>query len=122
MMFESIINAFTFLDFCPSWQNSMCYIERAGSDLVCLGAFLVNELVGYCVFDPLTGDLSQIAVNQPFRRQKIASRLFQDMIKHTKSDSIKVLNVNPSSHPMVAFLNKNNLKMTGKQFEMILPL
>jgi len=122
MKVESISNAFTFFDFCPSWQNSMDSIKRAGADLVCLGAFIANELVGYCVFDPLTGDLSQIAVNQPFRRQRIASRLFQDMIKRTKSDSIKVLNINSSCHPMAAFLNKHNLKMTGKQFEMILPL
>jgi len=122
MKVENISNAFSFSDFYPSWQNSMDSIERAGSDLVCLGAFTANELVGYCVFDPLTGDLSQIAVNQPFRRQKIASRLFRDMIKQTKSDSIKVLNINSSYHPMAAFLNRNNLKMTGKQFEMILPL
>ncbi len=119
---ECIASAFTYLDFSPSWQNSMDSIERAGSDLVCLGAFVANKLVGYCVFDPLTGDLSQIAVNQPFRRQRIASRLFQDMIKRTKSDSIKVLNVISSCHSMAAFLNKYNLKKTGKQFEMILPL
>ncbi len=120
--FASIADAFTFFDFSPSWQNSMESIERAGSDLVCLGAFVANELVGYCVFDPLTGDLSQIAVSQPFRRQGIASRLLRDMIKRTKSDGIKVLNVISSCHPMAAFLNKSNLKMTGKQFEMILPL
>jgi len=118
----SISHASTFFDFCPSWQNSLDSIERAGSDLVCLGAFIANELVGYCVFDPLTGDLSQIAVNQPFRRQRIATRLFQNMIERTKSDSIKVLNVISSCHPMAAFLNNKNLKMTGKQFEMILPL
>jgi len=119
---ESIADAHTFFDFCPSWQNSMDSIERAGSDLVCLGAFVANELVGYCVFDPLTGDLSQIAVNRPFRRRRIASRLLQEMIKRTKSNGIKVLNVDSSCHPMAAFLNKNNLKMTAKQFEMILPL
>jgi len=119
---ERILHASAFFDFCPSWQNSLDSIERAGSDLVCLGAFAANELAGYCVFDPLTGDLSQIAVNRPFRRQRIASRLLQDMIKRTNSESIKVLNVIPSCHPMAAFLNKNNLKMTGKQFEMILPL
>jgi len=122
MTVESISNAFTFFDFCPSWQNSMDSVARAGSDLVCSGAFIANELVGYCVFDPLTGDLSQIAVNQSFRRQRIASRLLQDMMKRTISDSIKVLNINSSCRPMTAFLNKNNLKMTGKQFEMILPL
>jgi len=119
---ESISNASTFFDFCPSWQNSLDSIKRAGSDLVCLGAFAANELVGYCVFDPLTGDLSQIAVNPPFRRQRIASRLLQDMIQRTKSDSIKVLNVIPTCHSMTAFMNKNNLKTAGKQFEMTLPL
>ncbi len=119
---ESLTHAFTFFDFSPSWQNSMDSIKRAGFDLVCLGAFVADELVGYCVFDPLTGDLSQIAVSQSFRRRRIASRLFQDMLTRTQSDSIKVLNVIASCHPMTAFLNKCNLKMTGKQFEMILPL
>jgi len=118
----SISHASTFFDFCPSWQNSLDSIERAGSDLVCLGAFAANELVGYCVFDPITGDLSQIAVNRPYRRQKIASRLLLDMVKRTNSDSIKVLNIIPSCHSMTAFMNKNNIKTAGKQFEMTLPL
>lgn len=118
----SILHASNFFDFCPSWQNSLDSIERAGSDLVCIGAFAANGLVGYCVFDPLTGDLSQIAVNRQFRRQKIASRLLLDMVKRTKSNSIKVLNVMPSCHSMTAFMNKNNLKTAGKQFEMALLL
>jgi len=115
-------HASCFSDFCPSWQNSLDSIERAGSDLVCLGAFVANEFAGYCVFDPLTGDLSQIAVDRPFRRQKIASRLLLEMLKRTNSDSIKVLNVIPSCHSMTAFMSKNNLKTAGKQFEMLLQL
>jgi len=118
----SILHASDFFDFCPSWQNSMDSIERAGADLVCLGAFAANGLVGYCVFDPLTGDLSQIAVNRQFRRQKIASRLLLEMVKRTNSNSIKVLNVVPSCHSMAAFMNKSNLKTSGKQFEMTLTL
>ncbi len=118
----SITHASGFSDFCPSWQNSWDSIVRAGADLVCLGAFAADELAGYCVFDPLTGDLSQIAVNRPFRRQKIASRLLAEMLKRTHSDIIKVLNVVPSCQPMKAFMNNSNLQPAGKQFEMILPL
>ena len=111
-----------FCDFHPSWQNSTDSIKRAGSDLVCLGAFISGELVGYCVFDPLTGDLSQLAVNRKYRRKEIASCLFREVIGQTSSDVIKALNIDPACHSLSAFLKNKNIEMTGKQFEMILSL
>lgn len=109
-----------FWDFSPYWQNSMDSIIRGSVGLECLGAILDGKIVGYCVFDPLTGDLSQIAVDRDFRRQKIGTRLLREMITHTQSDIIKVLNIPPHCSSLAAFLNKNNIPLSGKQFEMIL--
>lgn len=122
MEIENISHASAFCDFYPSWQNSMASLERADSDLICLGAFISDELVGYCVFDPVTGDLSQIAVKREYRRKKIASCLLREMTIRTTSNIIKVLNVSSDDHSLPAFLYKKNVEMTVKQFEMILLL
>lgn len=119
---EDISLASAFCDFCPSWQNSMESIERAGSDLISLGAYMAGELVAYCVFDPVTGDLSQMAVAREHRRKGIASRLFREMMGRTKSDIVKVLNVSADNRSLPAFLFNKGMEMIGGQFEMVLSL
>lgn len=96
-------------DFSPSWQNSIDSIERGISDLMCLGAFLDGKMVGHCVFDVHTGDLTQIAVQNEYRRNGIASRLLQEAMKYMKTDFIKVLNIASDNCTMSAFLESKNI-------------
>ena len=110
------------LDFFPSWQNSIESIERGASELVCLGAFLDGKMVGHCVFDVHTGDLSLIDVTREYRRKGIGSRLLQEATRQMKTDFIKVLNVCSEENVMHAFLKSKNIPLASKQFEMILPL
>ncbi|MCM1052006.1 MAG: GNAT family N-acetyltransferase [Paenibacillus sp.] len=119
---ERISTALSFCDFAPSWQNSVESLVRAGSDLKCLGAFISGNLVGYCVADPLSGDLSQIAVDRDYRRRGIASSLFGEAVKLMKSEHIKVLNVDSEDSAMAKFLSGKGVRLSGKQLEMILPL
>lgn len=119
---ERISTALSFCDFAPSWQNSVESLERAGSDLKCLGAFISGKLVGYCVADPLSGDLSQIAVDRDHRRCGIGSSLFGEAVKLMKSEHIKVLNVDSEDSAMAKFLSGKGVRLSGKQLEMILPL
>ena len=119
---NSIREAQLYCDFTPSWQNSFESIERGISELTCLGAFLDGKMVGYCVFDIHTGDLTQIAVSSKYRRKGIASRLLQEAIARLKTDFIKVLNISSDNPTMCAFLKNNNIPLASKQFEMILPL
>jgi len=111
-----------YCDFSPSWQNSIDSIERGISDLMCLGAFLNGKMVGHCVFDKHTGDLTQIAVQSVHRRKGIASRLLHEAMERMKTDFIKVLNINSDNHTMRKFLESKNIPLANKQFEMILPL
>lgn len=109
-------------DFTPSWQNSIESIERGVSELVCLAAFLDGKVVGHCVFDVHTGDLSLIAVQQEYRQKGIGSRLLQEAAGQMKTDFIKVLNVCSEDQGMSAFLKSENIPLASKQYEMILPL
>jgi len=108
-----------FWDFCPSWQNSLDSIKRAYSDFVCLGAFLDNELVGYSVFEPLSGDIAQIGIKPQNRRMGIASLLLDKMIKLNQNDIIKIVNTETSCPSISAFLRASKIEASGKQYEMI---
>lgn len=112
----------SFRDFNPSWQNNAESIARGRSGLKALGAMTDGNMVGYCIFDPATGDLSQIAVSPGYRRKKIASALFREAVAQSTSGTIKVLNVNPLCTSMPAFLKSRNMAPAAHQFEMILSL
>jgi len=109
----------SFWDFLPSWQNSFESIERTLNNFICLGAFSSKGLVGYCVFEPSSGDVTQIAVDRNFRRKGIASFLFGEIIKSNRHASIKIINTDVGCDSITGFLKAKNIDMKGKQFEMI---
>lgn len=74
------------------------------------------------MLDPLTGDISQIAVDRDYRRKGIATMLLGEAIGLMRTDRIKVLNVSSADEVMKAFLIGKNIAPAGKQFEMILPI
>lgn len=119
---EAIRKAQQACDFNPSWQNSFESIERGIAELTCFGAFLSGKIVGYCIFDEHTGDLSQIAVLNEYRRKGIGSRLLLEAVRKMKTDFIKVLNIDSETLAMPAFLQSGNIPLASKQFEMILQL
>lgn len=114
--YNSISN---FWDFKPSWQNSIEAIERSLEDFICLGIFSESKLIGYSIFEPMSGDVTQIAVDKQFRRRGIGSLLFQKMLESNKHSSIKIINTDIECHSITAFLQSKNIEPAGKQFEMI---
>lgn len=108
-----------FWDFSPSWQNSFESIRRSSSDFISKGVFAGNKLVGYFVFEPVSGDITQIAVDRQHRRNGIASLLLNEIIELNKSDILKVVNADVSCSSITNFMKSKNIDVTGKQFEMI---
>ncbi|MCD8081743.1 MAG: GNAT family N-acetyltransferase [Bacteroides sp.] len=117
------INAYDLLpmfwDFRPSWQNSVDAINRSPEGFVCLGVFMGDRLVGYGVFEPVTGDVTQLAVDKPYRRQGIGSFLFGKMLEANRAEAIQIVNTDIGCDSVTAFLRSKNIEPTGKQFEMI---
>lgn len=109
----------SFWDFKPSWQNSLESINRRLSDFICIGVFTESKLIGYIVFEPVSGDITQIAVDKQFRRKGIGSFLFQKMLESNKHSSIKIVNTDINCNSINTFLKSKNIEPTGKQFEMI---
>ena len=108
-----------FWDLKPSWQNSIEAIERCLEDFICLGVFSEGNLIGYGVFEPISGDVTQIAVDKQFRRRGVGSLLFQKMLESNKHSSIKIINTDIECHSITTFLQSKNIEPAGKQFEMI---
>ena len=108
-----------FWDFHPSWQNNLDSIQSVSENFVGLGAFIEQKLVGYCVFEPASGDVAQIAVEKHHRRKGIASLLLHEIVKLNKIATIKVVNTDILCDSIAGFLKAKNIAVKGKQFEMI---
>lgn len=108
-----------FWDFYPSWQNSFESIQRAREDFINLGVFADKKLIGYCIFEPNSGDITQIAVDKAYRRKGIASLLLHEVGKLNKNTNTKLINIDITCSSIVEFLKAKNIEITGKQFEMI---
>ncbi|MBD5231562.1 MAG: GNAT family N-acetyltransferase [Bacteroidales bacterium] len=105
--------------FTPSWQNSLQSLERGVGELTILGATIGSLPVGCCVMDPNTGDVTQLAVKQEYRRRGIATRLLQEALRLMKTDFVKVLNVDADDETLPPFLKSKNIHVATKQFEML---
>lgn len=116
---EILHNVSGFHDFEPSWQNSTEAILRSIDDFIFLGAYVGSDIVGCCVFEPASGDITRLAVNKHFRRNGIASELLKNAIGQNKHHSLKVVNTDPSCTSITDFLLSKNIEQKGKQFEMI---
>ncbi len=108
-----------FRDFYPSWQNSFESIKRATDDFVNLGAFAEKKLIGYCIFEPASGDITQIAVEKQNRRKGIATSLLKEVVKLNKNGTVKIVNTDILCSSITNFLKAKNIAVKGKQFEMI---
>ena len=107
-----------FWDFYPSWQNSFESIERVSENFTTLGVFVENRLAGYCIFEPSSGDITQLAVDKPYRRRGIASALLHEIGRLNKNNTTKLINADISCRSITDFLQSKNIGVTGKQFEM----
>lgn len=107
-----------FCDFKPSWQNDLNSISRGKHGLLISGAFLDGNPVGYCVLDPVSGDVTQIAVDRQHRRQGIATALLANSLKAAESPSIKILNIATNEKTLPAFLLSLGVEKGLSQFAM----
>ncbi len=106
-------------DFSPSWQNSFDAIARCISDFQFIGVFLGTKLTGYCIFEPVSGDITQIAVDREHRRQGIATTMLKEMVKRNQHTMIKAVNSEATCEAMGYFLESCGIPLKGRQYEMI---
>jgi len=120
VVIDNDLSIAAFWDFTPSWQNDFDAIKRKGGDFKMMGAFHKNRLIGYCILETQSGDLTQIAVDMPYRRLGIGSHMLREIVKYNQHPSIKVINTDITCTSIVDFLESRSIPLSGKQFEMVL--
>jgi len=109
----------SFWDHPPSWQNSFDAVDRAPEDFLILGAYKDSKLIAYCIFEPGSGDITQIAVEKGYRRKGIASLLLLETIRLNKHDSVKAINYQTDQINFNHLMDSFGISKKGQQFEMI---
>ena len=108
-----------FWDFHPSWQNSLESVRRTKDAFINLGVFENQKLLGYCIFEPNSGDITQIAVDKSHRRKGVASELLYELKKFNKCPTTKLVNTDINCSSIIHFLQSKGIGISGKQFEMM---
>lgn len=113
----------TFWGWTPSWQNSIGSMKRCPEEKIILGAFHKNELKGYGILYPESGDISQIAVDKEFRRRGIGSQLLREFAKRAETArKLSILNIDSSSKETLSFFRSIGFENFASQYEMVLEL
>lgn len=113
-----------FFDWEPSWEKSLASLQRIPDEVLCLGAFSEQNLVGALVHYPAANWIMSLAVDPALRRKKIGTALLK-YLKETISDRFpdtKIINVDHSDAGMIQFLLDSGFKLALKQYEMKLDL
>lgn len=108
-----------FSDFVPSWQNGYEAIGRRIDDFRIFVAYSDTNPVGYCIFEPGSGDVTQIAVAGAHRRKGIASALLTEALKTNLHTNVKVINTEIKCSNITNFMSFCGIPPKGRQFEMI---
>ncbi len=106
-------------DFAPSWQNSFESVERCLSDFLMWGILVDEELAGYCIFEPNSGDITQIAVHKDYRKQGLATYLIGEAIRSNRHKNLKLINTDIACESITLWAKSVGLTLQGKQFEMV---
>ncbi|MCM1079325.1 MAG: GNAT family N-acetyltransferase [Bacteroidales bacterium] len=119
---SAAIQSEAFHDYPPSWQDSYASLLRAGNELACFGAWRGGDFAGYAIADAGEGELVQMAVRRDLRRHGIGSALFSAFLSLVGTERIKAINIDARCLDMISFLEKRNLAVTSRQYEMMAEL
>lgn len=112
----------TFWDWKPSWQNSTSSMKRCPEKKIILGAFYENQLRGYGILYPESGDIPQITVDKRFRRKGTGSLLLREFTRRAETAGLSALNIDSSSKETLMFFESAGFQNFAGQYEMILKL
>jgi ribosomal protein S18 acetylase RimI-like enzyme len=112
-----------FWDFVPSWQNSTDSVLAASAELAAVGAYMnEEELVGYGIIEPRTGDLPQLAVRWDYRDQGVGRAILDELVALTEGERVSVVNVEEGAKGPRGFVEHLGFEVFTEQFEMVLDL
>ncbi len=117
---ENISEYDQWLDWEPSWENSLSSIGRIPDEVVLFGAKADNEEIGIIVYYPALNWIMCLAVERSFRGKGIGTALLRHLLNsgYIKDNKVKLLNVEQSDSLMLEYLQHRGFEMYTSQYEM----
>jgi ribosomal protein S18 acetylase RimI-like enzyme len=81
-----------------------------------------NTIVGYAIYQPELGRISQLAVAKNYRKRGVGTALTNYIIKNSQTIAVTALNVDSKSSDLIQFFKKLGFENQLDQYEMYLPL
>lgn len=100
------------------WQNSQEAILQTIDEERIIEAYHKTETVGYAIFNPQKGKISQLAVAPEYRNKKIGHQLLRAVKELSIPKKISILNIPEKSTKELSFLQKNGFEILLSQWEM----
>lgn len=111
-----------FWDYAPSFLDSSSMIQLNLANETIVEARINDECVGYVIFQPSFGRLSQIGVHHDYRKQGIGEALIHFVREHSIQKKISIINVSIDTDTTTTFFEKLGFENQIDQYEMTLAL
>jgi ribosomal protein S18 acetylase RimI-like enzyme len=112
------------LDWLPSWENSLAAMKRIPDDLLLIAARRAGELIGAVAYYDSLGWITTLAVDGGHRRHGVATELLRRLVERLAGHDgpIKVVNVQADDAAFGTFLRWIGFAVYARQYEMELSL
>jgi len=94
-------------------------VERRLTDFRMWGVFAEETLAGYCIFEPNSGDITQLAVSRSHRNRGLATCMLREALQINRHKNLKLINTDTRCEAMTRWAESIGLTLQGKQFEMV---
>jgi ribosomal protein S18 acetylase RimI-like enzyme len=113
-----------YLDWQPSWENSLAAIARIPDEVLLLGARCAGERAGVLVYYPTLNWIMCLAVGRPYRRKGIAGALLRALKQRLgdRVSTIKMIAVDRADDGMLRFLKQAGFEVYTSLYEMRMEL
>lgn len=109
-----------FHDFNPSFLDSSSMVMENIANENIIEVYNAGNLIGYAIYQPALGRISQIAVKKEMRRRSIASTLLEHIQRNSQLKTISITNVNEDDKRFIKFLESTGFNHQLSQYEMSL--
>lgn len=111
-----------FSDQHPSFLDSALMINNNLANETIIEAHHENQCVGYAIFQPAFGRISQVGVAPDFRNKGIGSNLIKYIQTTSKQKTLTVINIEKGAQNTIDLFESLGFQNQLNQYEMILPL
>ena len=81
-----------------------------------------NKCVGYAIFQPSFGRISQVGVHRDFRNKGIGSAIISYVHQKSLQKALTVININSEAEDTLDFFSRIGFENQLNQYEMVLSL